>query len=317
MTALASGIDRHPGDRPQPVGRRRSGPRRCRHRTGRQPHRGGGPDPRIPRPWHRGVHHVGLSQPGGGVLVWRRCSPPVGRQRRLAASGARSRQRSLTTADQGLGGAGGSGRERTEPAPAPSPGTEPASAGGALVWGLLTRLLRRSGRVRPERWRGGGQQIPIARRAGWRWCWSPRRAGKGSLRAASFLSPRSKAPGSAIMPSMIRLVYLLRRQPELSLDEFHRYWRDEHGPLVAFHQVRLGIVRYTQSHRVDDPGTEAWPPLAAAWSRPMTAWPSSGGNRTKRWQPRRRATPAAELKPSCWRTRPLYRPATIAAVARP
>jgi uncharacterized protein (TIGR02118 family) len=56
---------------------------------------------------------------------------------------------------------------------------------------------------------------------------------------------------------MIRLVYLLRRQPELSLDEFHRVWRDEHGPLVAFHQVRLNIMRYTQSHRVDDPPTEA------------------------------------------------------------
>jgi uncharacterized protein (TIGR02118 family) len=56
---------------------------------------------------------------------------------------------------------------------------------------------------------------------------------------------------------MIRLVYLLRRKPELSLDEFHRLWRDEHGPLVAFHQVRLDILRYTQSHRVDDPASEA------------------------------------------------------------
>jgi uncharacterized protein (TIGR02118 family) len=55
---------------------------------------------------------------------------------------------------------------------------------------------------------------------------------------------------------MIRLVYLLRRQPGLALDEFHRVWRDEHGPLVAFHQVRLNILRYTQSHRVDDPATD-------------------------------------------------------------
>jgi uncharacterized protein (TIGR02118 family) len=59
------------------------------------------------------------------------------------------------------------------------------------------------------------------------------------------------------MPYMIRLVYLLRRKPELSLEEFHRVWRDEHGPLVAFHQVRLDILRYTQSHRVDDPASEA------------------------------------------------------------
>jgi uncharacterized protein (TIGR02118 family) len=54
---------------------------------------------------------------------------------------------------------------------------------------------------------------------------------------------------------VIRLVYMLRRRPELSLEEFHRVWRDEHGPLVAFHQVRLGILRYTQSHRLDDPST--------------------------------------------------------------
>ena len=59
------------------------------------------------------------------------------------------------------------------------------------------------------------------------------------------------------MPYMIRLVYLLRRKPELSLEEFHRVWRDEHGPLVAFHQVRLGILRYTQSHRVEDPASES------------------------------------------------------------
>src|SRR6516162_6782041 len=55
------------------------------------------------------------------------------------------------------------------------------------------------------------------------------------------------------MPSMIRLVYLLRRKPELSLEEFHRIWRDDHGPLVAFHQVRLDILRYVQLHYVEDP----------------------------------------------------------------
>ena len=73
------------------------------------------------------------------------------------------------------------------------------------------------------------------------------------------------------MPFMIRLVYLLRRKPELSIEEFHRVWRDEHGPLVAFHQIRLGILRYTQSHRLDDPSTEGMAGAAAAWSRPTTA----------------------------------------------
>src|SRR5947209_19871252 len=56
---------------------------------------------------------------------------------------------------------------------------------------------------------------------------------------------------------MIRLVFLLRRRPGLSLEEFHDRWRLDHGPLVASHQTRLGIVRYTQSHRLDDPMNDA------------------------------------------------------------
>jgi uncharacterized protein (TIGR02118 family) len=60
---------------------------------------------------------------------------------------------------------------------------------------------------------------------------------------------------------MIRLVFLLRRRPELSLADFSAYWRDTHGPLVASHQQHLGILRYTQSHRLDDDSHER---LAAA-----------------------------------------------------
>jgi uncharacterized protein (TIGR02118 family) len=56
---------------------------------------------------------------------------------------------------------------------------------------------------------------------------------------------------------MIRLVFLLRRQPNLSLADFHARWADDHGPLVASHQTHLGILRYTQSHRLDDPMNDA------------------------------------------------------------
>jgi len=41
-------------------------------------------------------------------------------------------------------------------------------------------------------------------------------------------------------------------QAELSLDDFQRRWRDDHAPLVASLQTRLDIVRYTQTHRLDD-----------------------------------------------------------------
>ena len=56
---------------------------------------------------------------------------------------------------------------------------------------------------------------------------------------------------------MIRLVFLLRRKADLSLSEFSDRWRLDHGPIVAGNQTALGVLRYTQSHRVDDPMNEA------------------------------------------------------------
>ena len=56
---------------------------------------------------------------------------------------------------------------------------------------------------------------------------------------------------------MIRLVFALRRAAHLSLDEFQRYWREQHGPLVASHAHHLGILRYVQTHRVDIPANDA------------------------------------------------------------
>lgn len=56
---------------------------------------------------------------------------------------------------------------------------------------------------------------------------------------------------------MIRLVFLLRRKAGLSLAEFSDRWRVDHGPLVARYQTALGMVRYTQTHRLDDPMNEA------------------------------------------------------------
>jgi uncharacterized protein (TIGR02118 family) len=55
---------------------------------------------------------------------------------------------------------------------------------------------------------------------------------------------------------MIRLVFCLRRRPELSLEEFSRTWLDDHGPLVASLRSTLRIARYVQSHRIDDPAAE-------------------------------------------------------------
>ena len=50
---------------------------------------------------------------------------------------------------------------------------------------------------------------------------------------------------------MIKLVFVLRRRPELSREEFQRYWREEHGPLVAARAAAIGAERYVQAHTLD------------------------------------------------------------------
>jgi uncharacterized protein (TIGR02118 family) len=55
---------------------------------------------------------------------------------------------------------------------------------------------------------------------------------------------------------MISVMFCIRRKPELSQEEFHRYWRDVHGPLVAPYAEVLGMRRYIQHHGVPGPITE-------------------------------------------------------------
>jgi len=56
---------------------------------------------------------------------------------------------------------------------------------------------------------------------------------------------------------MIKLVFCARRLPHLSRDEFQRYWRETHGPLVARYAAVLRIRRYVQVHTLDDPVQDA------------------------------------------------------------
>src|SRR5437773_1346783 len=55
---------------------------------------------------------------------------------------------------------------------------------------------------------------------------------------------------------MIKLTFVVRRREDTEPEEFHRYWRDEHGPLVRSFQAVLGIRRYVQVHRLDTPLNE-------------------------------------------------------------
>jgi len=65
---------------------------------------------------------------------------------------------------------------------------------------------------------------------------------------------------------VVKLICFVRRKPGMEAEEFHRYWREEHGPLVASTKSGGHALRYEQNHRVrdhwDQPGydgvTEQW-----------------------------------------------------------
>jgi uncharacterized protein (TIGR02118 family) len=47
---------------------------------------------------------------------------------------------------------------------------------------------------------------------------------------------------------VIKLTFCLRRLPHLSREEFQRYWRESHAPLVRAAAPALRVRRYVQSH---------------------------------------------------------------------
>ena len=46
---------------------------------------------------------------------------------------------------------------------------------------------------------------------------------------------------------MVKLVFAIRRRQELSPEEFHRYWLEEHGPLARRLLDSLGARRWWDS----------------------------------------------------------------------
>jgi uncharacterized protein (TIGR02118 family) len=47
---------------------------------------------------------------------------------------------------------------------------------------------------------------------------------------------------------MVKLTYALRRRSDLSREDFQRYWRETHAPLVHARTGPLRIQRYVQAH---------------------------------------------------------------------
>jgi len=54
-----------------------------------------------------------------------------------------------------------------------------------------------------------------------------------------------------------KMVFCLRRLPDLDEAEFSRYWREEHAPLFRQYAEALRVRRYTQSHRLPGRMNEA------------------------------------------------------------
>jgi uncharacterized protein (TIGR02118 family) len=56
---------------------------------------------------------------------------------------------------------------------------------------------------------------------------------------------------------MIKLVFTLRRREGMSREEFQRYWRERHAPIVKRHAETLRIRRYVQVHARETPIDDA------------------------------------------------------------
>jgi uncharacterized protein (TIGR02118 family) len=56
---------------------------------------------------------------------------------------------------------------------------------------------------------------------------------------------------------MIKLVYVLQARDDVAPEEFHRYWLEEHGPLVASFAEEIKARKYVQSHTIDTPVNQA------------------------------------------------------------
>lgn len=49
---------------------------------------------------------------------------------------------------------------------------------------------------------------------------------------------------------MIKLVYCLRKRADVPAAEFHRYWLEQHGPLVRGFAAAIKARKYIQSHTI-------------------------------------------------------------------
>ena len=67
---------------------------------------------------------------------------------------------------------------------------------------------------------------------------------------------------------MVKAIYLIRRKPGMSVEDFHRYWREVHGAIAA----RIpGLRRYVQCHAIEDAPAADYDGAAEAWFDDLAA----------------------------------------------
>ena len=70
---------------------------------------------------------------------------------------------------------------------------------------------------------------------------------------------------------MIKLIAFLRRKEGMDPVEFHRHWREVHGPLIRDSRVGSYVVRYEQHHRplsdYDNPIVSDYDGVTVQWFR--------------------------------------------------
>ena len=86
---------------------------------------------------------------------------------------------------------------------------------------------------------------------------------------------------------MIKLMFCLRRSEHLSREEFQKYWRETHGPLVKQRAEAIGALRYVQVHtghndlnatfQTTRGGPEAYDGVAELWFADRSALEAAFG----------------------------------------
>ena len=78
---------------------------------------------------------------------------------------------------------------------------------------------------------------------------------------------------------MIKLISMLKRKPGLSPEEFHRHWREVHGPLIRSTKSGSYVVRYEQNHRpladYGNPIVSDYDGVTVQWYRSMEEFRAS------------------------------------------